>query len=723
MSLSEKTETLPPASEPVGAVPDTGAGAASAQHSKATVIERWDALEGGKVAPEVRAPRKRPPASPKPKVTSRAKNKAAASSHGGPAARPNSGYSTVNYHIDTGKGSSGKRRSSSQKDLPSTQAGAGDPETRQPPANRPSGQQHSGARGAAPQAGPTGSISKPEPPRSDANPRGEGNDDLKGNSEPLAPPVSPPPTSPESGSKDAVEAPEMPSSDRMMASEAPLATTPAPTENNKKDPAQHSDNKKESTGEKTSDSGNSGELSVQDKQAGKLRAESAGVASSRPSTPPPLPPETDGLEQAHYGRSIFVGMLLLILGIGGFLAWASFAPISSGVVASGVVKLQGERKTVQHLEGGIIKELLVREGDAVKEGQVLIRLDGSRAEAILDVQSTEYLELLAKKNRLQSERLNLDSIEFDQALLDRSDDPDIAELMESERSLLADRNANHEYQLKIFSSWTEGYQREITGLQAQKTASEQQLIHINDELDSVESLYKKGVVAKTRLLELKRTAAGLKGQSGALTANIARAEQKIGEADLRGVSLQNERAEEISSQLTEVDNQIRRLKEQLPAQRDVVDRLEIRAPRSGRVVNLRFYTAGGVISPSTPILDIVPEDDQLLVEARVKPVDIDILRPGMEARITLTAYSARKTPPVPGKLQQVSADRVSDPNTGEAYYRALVTIDPDALAALSEVALYPGMPASVQFVGGERTPMDYLLSPLQAGLRKGWLEE
>lgn len=464
---------------------------------------------------------------------------------------------------------------------------------------------------------------------------------------------------------------------------------------------------------------NTGDVATTD-ESGKQLASADPVTSAHPAR---LAKDDDDMSYAHYGRIVGFGILLLVLGVGGFVAWAALAPISSGVVAIGSVKLEGERKTVQHLEGGIIKELLVTEGDTVKEGQVLVRLDGSKAEAVLDVQSSEHDALLAKKSRLLSERNNLNEVVFEQPLLEKAGNPGIAELLESERSLFADRKANIDDQLNIYDSWVEGYNREITGLQAQKSAVATQLFHINDELKSVETLYKKGVMPKTRLLELKRTAAGLNGQIGSLTADIARTEQKIGEAQLRGVALQTQRTEDISDELAQVEISIRRVLEQLPAQQDVVDRLEIKAPRSGRVVNLRFHTAGGVISPSTPILEIVPEDEKLVIEAHVKITDIDILEPGMPAQVTLTAYSQRKTPPVAGKLLQVSADRVDNPNTGEAFYKAFVEIDSTALAALKNVKLYPGMPASVQFVSGERTPMDYLLAPIEAGLRNSWLEE
>jgi HlyD family type I secretion membrane fusion protein len=434
------------------------------------------------------------------------------------------------------------------------------------------------------------------------------------------------------------------------------------------------------------------------------------------------PPADEDPSEVRYGRSIVTGLLLLLLGVGGFVAWAALAPIASGVVAGGSIKLEGERKVVQHLEGGIIRELMITEGEPVKAGQVLLRLDGSRAKAVLEVTMADYLSQLARRSRLISERRGLEEVEFDPEILARADDPRVKELMETERGLFADRRASHQDQLNIFSSWAEGHKREIAGLRAQRAAAQKQLVHINDELQSVQTLYEKGVVAKTRLLELKRTAAGLNGQTGALTAEISRAEQKIGEAELRAVSLHNERAQEISDALTAVENSIRRLKEQIPAQVDVVERLEVKAPSDGRVVNLRYHTVGGVINAATPILDIVPGDARLVIEAHVAPIDIEVLKPGMAAQITLSAYNQRSTPPIPGSLIQVSADRIDETN-GESYYKAMVDIDREALAALPEVKLYPGMPAQVQFVGGERTPMDYLLAPIEAGLRKAWLEE
>ncbi|MEZ5586106.1 MAG: HlyD family type I secretion periplasmic adaptor subunit [Sedimenticolaceae bacterium] len=722
--MSEKTDTVPVSPQAENSDAERAMGSAAPKSGGASLIERWDAMERRNLPHSVKKAANPEPTpyvgeAPKSRTTPPAQTPADEAllqdiaghgsesvaelkSQAAPASRPattdtaaesdkapRQGYTKVNYRVNYGSSSSGGLRRK-QRNAEAAKAKKEAPETAAPAA---SAQQASATAGKA-------NLEAPDL------------QDVVADGSPAESSGSPGPEAQAGGAAD---------------------VTPAVDSGQSPQPADDRSGPQAATDEAANDGNTRGAVAAEAHDLTRAAHESHDMSKDtddnaqtlevRTTTSPPVPPIEDDMSYAHYGRSVFFGSLLLIFGIGGFFAWAALAPISSAVVAGGAIKIQGERKIIQHLEGGIIRELMVNEGDSVREGQVLIRLDGSKAEAVLEVQSAEYLSLLAKKSRLQAERNNLEEIQFAQPLLDKADDPDVAELLEAERSLFADRKANIDDQLRIFESWVEGYKREIAGLKAQKVASEKQLFHINDELKSVETLYKKGVVAKTRLLELKRTAAGLVGQTGSLTADIARAEQKIGEAELRGVSLQTERAESISNELSQVENSIRRIKEQLPAQHDVVDRLEIRSPRSGRVVNLHYHTAGGVISPSTPIMDIVPEDEVLIVEARVQPIDIDALKPGMPAQITLTAYSQRKTPPVAGRLQQVSADRLDDPKTGESYYQAFVEIDKAALAELTDVSLYPGMPVSVQFISGERTPLDYLLSPIEAGLRNSWLEE
>lgn len=444
---------------------------------------------------------------------------------------------------------------------------------------------------------------------------------------------------------------------------------------------------------------------------------------------PALPPmEHDLSESAQrsrsgYRRSMLWGFLLLLLGFGGFGAWAVLAPLKSGVVAPGSIKVAGERKTVQHLEGGIIQKLFVKEGDQVQAGQVLVRLEGKRARANLRAKTMEYYTLLARGARLKAEKEGRDQVSFPKELTSRADNPTIRKIMDAERNLFTSRRVSIQDQLNLYKSWSEGYRREIDGLKAQRTAAMKQLVTIKDELGSVETLYKKGLIDKPRLLALKRTAAGLKGQIGSYNASIAKAEQKIGETELRGITLQTQRKEEIAEELQKTEAAIRDIREQMPALVDRVKRLDILAPRSGRVVDLRYHTPGGVINAASPIMDIVPEDDTLIIEARIKPTDIDIVTPGVEALIQLTAYNQRQTPQIPGQVINVSADRLEDPKTGDPYYLAMVEIDQKSLRDLSNVKLYPGMPATVQIVAGERTPLDYLLGPLESAVRRTWLEQ
>lgn len=428
------------------------------------------------------------------------------------------------------------------------------------------------------------------------------------------------------------------------------------------------------------------------------------------------------LEEPRYGVYVITGLLLLILGFGGFGTWAALAPLTTGAMALGTVHLEGERKTVQHLEGGIVKEILVKEGDEVEAGQVLIRLDGTLAKANLAALSADYYSLLAQGGRLQAEKRLADKVVFPGALFEQIKDPEINELVSGEAALFEVRKTSLNDQLNILAATAQEHEDEIKGLISQRQATQTQLIHIRDELDAVDILYKKGLIDKPRLLALKRTAAGLEGKVGELDATISRVRQQIGETKLRAVAVRTKRLEEVSAQLQQVHARTLQVLEKLTASRDSVARLDVQAPRAGRVVDLKVHTTGGVITPSLPILDIVPKDDRLIVLAQINPLDIDVVAPGLEAQVQLSAYSMRSTPPLPGRVLQVSADRMQDKTTGLAYYIARVEVDADALNRLEGVELYPGMPASVQIVTGTRTPMDYLLAPLQAGLRNAWLE-
>ncbi|MDX1810788.1 MAG: HlyD family type I secretion periplasmic adaptor subunit [Gammaproteobacteria bacterium] len=424
-----------------------------------------------------------------------------------------------------------------------------------------------------------------------------------------------------------------------------------------------------------------------------------------------------------YKANIVFGFLILILGFGGFGAWATLAPIKSGAMAGGEIKLAGERKTIQHLEGGIIKELLVKEGDFVEKGQVILRLEGAQAKALLENQQSEYYSLIAREARLKAVRDGSETIQFPKLILDMRQEPDIQELMQREINLFeASRTQLHD-QLKVLSQWIDQSKEEIKGLEFQKRAAEFQLTQLKEEILAAEDLFKEGYYEKTKLQKLKSDAAGLKGKIGELETYVARAQQKITETDLRAITLKDQQVQGAVSELSALHSSVLKTGEKMQAAKDIVERLDVVSPRSGRIVTLHYHTPGGVITPSSPILDLVPDDEKLVVKAKINPIDIDVVFPGTQALVQLMAYSMRTTPPLPGTVLQVSADRLDDLAKGESYYYADVEVDKDALSNLADVKLYPGMPVSVQVVTGERTFLDYIISPIETGLRRALLEE
>lgn len=429
---------------------------------------------------------------------------------------------------------------------------------------------------------------------------------------------------------------------------------------------------------------------------------------------PPRPP---------LGRFIFAAGLIGLVFFGGFGAWAGFAPLASSALAPGTVRVEGNRKTVQHLEGGIIQELLVEEDDAVGRDQVLIRLDRTAAQSRFQAVRHQYDLLKASEVRLLATRSRAARIVFPQELEDRRDEARIATLLAGQEQIFRTRRQSYEGQRGILDKRTEQLLAQIDGIEAQIVASERQLELIRKEEATVAGLVAKGLEREARLLELRRRNAALFGARAEGQAEIARVRQAIGETELRILALDDEQDEKVAAELEKVQADLARIEEELTAAADVLRRREIRAPLAGRVLNLKYFTTGGVIAPGTPILDIVPADDRLLIEARVNPIDIDVVRPGLPAEISLTAYSRRATPIIYGELLHISADRFVDERTGAPYYKALVEADPDEMARLDGIELYPGMPADVMIKTGERTFLAYVIQPITDGFRRAFREQ
>jgi HlyD family secretion protein len=420
---------------------------------------------------------------------------------------------------------------------------------------------------------------------------------------------------------------------------------------------------------------------------------------------------------------ILAGLAIVALFFGGFGGWAAWAPLSSAAVAPGQVRVDSHRKTVQHLEGGIIREILVREGDEVRAGQVLIRLDDTQPGATSDALSGQYDALRALEARLIAERDWLPAIDFPPILAQRRGNPAIQAMLAGQETIFSSRRRALDGQLGILKQRIEQLRSEIAGYRAQVASLEMQSALIKTEIQGAEELAHKGLERKTRLLELQREAANLEGNRGQQLNLIARAEQGIGETEMQMVDLANKLSNEVVAELRDTQTKLAEIEEKLRAALDVKGRTEIVAPQSGLIVNLRHFTSGGVLKAGEPVLDVVPQDDKLIIEAEVRPLDIEAVHAELPAEVRLTAYKQRRTPTVSGTVVHVSADSLLNERTGQPYYVAHVEIAPEQLARLEGVKLYPGMPAEVMIVTGKRTALEYLLDPVRDSFARAFREK
>lgn len=448
-------------------------------------------------------------------------------------------------------------------------------------------------------------------------------------------------------------------------------------------------------------------------------ADQMSVAMESPVTPQSAP-SPDAL--AH--RSIRMGLLLSFILFGIIGMWAAFWPLTTGAIATGKVVLDSNRKTLQHLEGGIVKEILVREGANVKEGDVLLRLDSTSATARRDVQRSQYIAAKAAEARLIAERDGAQSIDFSQALLNlESSDDEVREQMATQRRLFETRRINNSEQVSILNQRVAQTQSDVAGLREQAASASEQLRLLQDEIDTVKSLVASGNAVKSRLLALQRNAAQIQGQRGQALSAIARANQQANEARIEITNKKTEFLNNVVAELKDVQVQVSSLGEQMRAAEDVVRRIEIKAPISGQVVGLNVHTIGGVIAPGEKLLDIVPSNDKLVVEAQINPQDIDIVQVGLPAQVRLSAYKQRSIHPVTGKVITVSADRIDNPQTGQSYFTARVEIPAKEFNDLKDVKMTPGMPAEVMVVSGSRTMLGYLFDPLTHSFGRAFREE
>jgi HlyD family secretion protein len=397
-----------------------------------------------------------------------------------------------------------------------------------------------------------------------------------------------------------------------------------------------------------------------------------------------------------------------VLGLG---IWSAFAPLESAAIASGVVESESSRKTIQHLEGGIVREILVSDGDAVHTGQILIALDDTKIRAEVQSLQGQLWDATAREARLQAEQQGHEQLLFAARLETARESATEAAVLKAQQSIFEARWQVFRSQIAVVREKRLQVDNEIVGLKAQQTAVAQRTAIAREELDMVTTLVNKGLERRPRLLNLEREVADLQGRQGEIAAHISRAEQVINESQATILKLESDRQHEIAQSLREAQNQVFQLRERLRAAEDQLSRTEVKAPEDGVITELRVHTPGGVIGAGAPLMDMVPRQDRLIVTARVKPEDIDVVHPGLNADVHLLPYNQRRAPRLTGTVTHVSADRLVDKRTEQPYYATKIRVQDTRMAA-NDIRIIPGMPAQVYITTGHGTVALYALRPL-----------
>ena len=422
-------------------------------------------------------------------------------------------------------------------------------------------------------------------------------------------------------------------------------------------------------------------------------------------------------------RHLLIGFVIAGILIGGVGGWSAIASISSAVIASGKVVVESNSKLVQHAEGGIVGEIAVRDGDRVEAGDLLVRLDGTATKANLAIITKQMNALETRHTRLIAERDKNRELVFPAPLRERAQTGSDYDLLEGERKLFEARWVTLSGQRKQLQERITQTRDEIAGLTAQRDAKVREVELTKKELELIRGLKEKKLIPITQYMALERESAKVQGEHGQLVAEIARTEGRVSETQLQVLQLDKEFREAVLGELRTVEAELAELSERRIAALDQLRRLEIQAPQSGMVHQLAIHTRGGVITPGQALMQIVPQDDTLIVEARVAPGDIDQIQIGQEAVIHFTAFNQRTTPQLNATLFSVAADLTEDERSGENFFLARLSLSETEHARLEGLTLTPGMPAEVFIQTGARTALSYLVKPFEDQLSRAFREE
>lgn len=409
-----------------------------------------------------------------------------------------------------------------------------------------------------------------------------------------------------------------------------------------------------------------------------------------------------------------LGWWMVVLGFGGFLAWAALAPLDKGVPLSGHVVKESNRKAIQHQAGGTIDAILVKEGDVVKAGQVLVRMNETQARSQAEMIRVQYFSARAVQSRLEAERDGAAGLTFPQALAQDKADPRVVATIELQKQLFGSRKAALQSELSAIDEGIAGLKLQIAGIQASLESKKEQQTILKEQVGNMRELAKEGYVARSRLLDLERAYAQLAGGMAEDSGNIGRSQRQVAEMSLRRVQRAQEFQKEVRTQLSDVQREADGLGNRMLALDFDLANVDVKAPVGGVVVGLNVFTEGGVIAPGFRMMDLVPGEDALVVEGRLAVNLVDKVAPGLPVELMFSAFNAGTTPKIAGEVIQVSADRLVDERSGEPYYKMKVRVTPDGIKQIAglKLGIVSGMPVELFVRTGERTMLSYLFKPL-----------
>ncbi|WP_299068774.1 HlyD family type I secretion periplasmic adaptor subunit [Accumulibacter sp.] len=426
----------------------------------------------------------------------------------------------------------------------------------------------------------------------------------------------------------------------------------------------------------------------------------------------------------NHRRASRLGWLVVAFGFGGFLLWAGLAPLDQGVPTGGQVVVTGNRKAVQNLAPGMVQAILVKDGDEVRGGDVLLRLDPTMARSQYEVARSQWLVVKAAEARLLADVEGRSEIVFPDELLRESDDPRAASAMAVQTQLLRSRRAGLQAELAAMKNTLAGLQSSVKGLEATRRAKEEQTKLLLDELKGLRELAAEGYLPRNRLSEQERLLAQLSGAISEDLGNLGRTQQTIGEIRMRMLARQQEYDKEVENGLAEAQKEATSLDSRLKGLAFELANTEVRAPSEGVIVGLSVHTVGGVLAAGTPLMEVVPKNEPLRVDVQVPTTLIDKVRPGLPVEISFPAFNQRTTPQIAGEFVQVAADATTDPQGRiPPYYRGQVVVTADGMKKLKAHEIKPGMPAEVFIKTGERTMLNYIFKPLGDRMRSALTEE